>query len=75
MNAILGMALRLTTLCLANDPPRPESSWFALWFTNGRSAWLFGITYGPARHGLSFSLPKPRRSIGWLDGLFLFKIS
>lgn len=53
MNAILGMALRLTSLRLANDPPRTESSWFALWFTNGGLAWLFGaITYGPAGYVL-----------------------
>ena len=53
MNAILGMALRLTSLRLANDPPRTETSWFALWFTNGGLAWLFGaITYGPASYVL-----------------------
>lgn len=53
MNAILGMALRLTSLRLANDPPRTESSWFALWFTNGGLAWIFGaITYGPAGYVL-----------------------
>jgi hypothetical protein len=49
MNAILGMALRLTSLRLANDPPQTISSWFALYVTNGGLAWLFGaITYGPA---------------------------
>jgi hypothetical protein len=49
MNAILGMALRLTSLRLANDPPQTNSSWFAFYITNGGLAWLFGaIAYGPA---------------------------
>ena len=53
MNAILGLALRLTSLRLANDPPRTDSSWFALWITNAGLAWLFGaITYGPATYAI-----------------------
>jgi hypothetical protein len=48
LNGILGLALRLTSLRLANDPPRTESSWFALAFTNAGLAWLFAaITHGP----------------------------
>lgn len=54
MNAILGLALRLTSMRLANDPPQTNSSWFALYITNGGLAWLFGaITYGPAGYVLA----------------------
>ncbi len=53
MNAILGLALRLTSLRLANDPPQTNSSWFALYITNAGLAWLFGaITFGPAAYVL-----------------------
>jgi hypothetical protein len=52
-NAILGLALRFTSLRLANDPPRTDSSWFSLFITNAGLAWLFGaITYGPAAYAL-----------------------
>lgn len=52
-NAILGLALRFTSMRLANDPPRTDSSWFALFITNAGLAWLFGaITYGPAIYAL-----------------------
>jgi len=48
INAILGLALRITALRLGSTPERTNTPWFALALVNSGAAWVFAATaFGP----------------------------